>query len=267
MPIAACLRVLTQAPYSLRGCRGVPLTSPRCNLLGSTADLRLQVAAVRARHPGAPILMVGASAGTGLLVRYLGEEASASTVAAAVAVCPGYDTSEGGAFSRFAPALDRHILAACKSFFLRRQNHDMLSAVPGYDRLKAARSIADYQRESFALEGYADVAALHSGTNPMGVARAIRTPLLVINAADDPVCDVSNVHDNAALFDEPHDRMLLLTQRGSHCTFYEGALWPGGSWADRVALDYLQEVLLLRLEDASSTKGATQAPAEAVASA
>jgi predicted alpha/beta-fold hydrolase len=257
--VAVCLR---------RGHLDVPLTSPRCNLLGSTADLRLQVAAVRARHPGAPLLMVGASAGTGLLVRYLGEEGSASTVAAAVAVCPGYDTSEGGAFSRFSPVLDRHILAACKAFFLRRQNHDMLSAVPGYDRLRSARSIADYQRQSFALEGYADVDALHAGTNPMGVARAIRTPLLVINAADDPVCDVSNVHDNAALYDEPHDRMLLLTSRGGHCTFYEGKLWPGGSWADRVALDYLQEVLQLRAEAAGATnKGSTQAPAEAVASA
>jgi predicted alpha/beta-fold hydrolase len=135
--------------------------------------------------------------------------------------------------------------------------------VPGYERLRAARSIAEYQREAYALEGYADVAAMHAGTNPMAVARAIRTPLLVINAADDPVCDVSNVTDNAALFDEAHDRMLLLTRRGGHCTFYEGALWPRGSWSDRVALDYLQEVLRLRAEERKAEQ--SEAPAEAQA--
>jgi hypothetical protein len=36
------------------------------------------------------------------------------------------------------------------------------------------------------------------------------------------------VHDNAELFDAPHDRMLVLTDRGSHCTYYEvrGAVIP-----------------------------------------
>ena len=244
-----------------RGHLGTPLTSPRCNLLGSTEDLRQQIAAVRARIPGAPLLAVGSSAGTGLLVRYLGEEGPKAPVVASVAICPGYDTSEGGAFSRFEPALDRHILGACKAFFLRRQNDAMLRTVPGIDRLRAARSLADYQRCAYALEGYADVAAMHGGTNPMGVARDIRAPLLVINAEDDPVCSVRNVYDHMSLFDEPHDRMLLLTRRGGHCTYFEGLLRPRGSWAERVALDYMAEVLRLRAEE----KRDAPAPAEAVA--
>ena len=244
-----------------RGHLGTPLTSPRCNLLGNTDDLRQQIAAVRARLPGAPLLAVGSSAGTGLLVRYLGEEGAKAPFVASVAICPGYDTSEGGAFSRFVPALDRHILGACKAFFLRRQNEALLRAVPGIERLRAARTLADYQRCAYALEGYADVAAMHAATNPMGVARDIRKPLLVINAEDDPVCSVRNVYDHMALFDEPHDRMLLLTRHGGHCTYFEGLLWPRGSWAERVAMDYMHEVLRLRAEEGS----AATAPAEAAA--
>ena len=244
-----------------RGHLGTPLTSPKCNLLGNTDDLRQQIAAVRARLPGAPLLALGSSAGTGLLVRYLGEERAKAPVVAAVAICPGYDTSEGGAFSRFVPALDRHILGACKAFFLRRQNDALLRGVAGYDRLRAARSLAEYQRCAFALEGFADVGAMHAATNPMAVARNIRTPLLVINAEDDPVCTVQNVYDHMDLFNEPHDRMLLLTRHGGHCTFFEGLLWPRGNWAERVAMDYMQEVLRLRAEE----KRDTAAPAEAAA--
>ncbi len=67
--------------------------------------------------------------------------------------------------------------------------------------------------------------------------------------ADDPVCVLANVEDNAHLFDSEHDRMLVLTARGSHCAHLEGLLWPSQtSWADRLALDYLQAVLLVLRE-------------------
>ena len=49
---------------------------------------------------------------------------------------------------------------------------------------------SQFQEAAYALEGYASVKQMHEGTNPMAVARAIRTPLCVINAVDDPVCSV-----------------------------------------------------------------------------
>lgn len=69
-----------------------------------------------------------------------------------------------------------------------------------------------------------------------------------------------------ALFDPPADRMLVLTPRGGHCTFYEGLLWPRADlgWADRLALEYLAAVLALRAEGAplaGTPKGADVAPA------
>jgi predicted alpha/beta-fold hydrolase len=173
-----------------RGHTGAPLTAPRVNLLGCTADLRSQVAFVQARFPAAPILALGSSAGTGLLVRYLGEEGANAPVAAAVAVCPGYDTGPGKAFSRFSPSMDAHILKAIKRFFLRRHNEPLLRSIPGYADVAGAKSIAAYQEAAYALEGYSSVEELHENTNPMGVAHDIRVPICVINAADDPVCNV-----------------------------------------------------------------------------
>ena len=232
-----------------RGHLGSPLTSPRVNLLGCTDDLRLQIHAVAARFPGAPLLGVGLSAGTGLLVRYLGEEADKSRIAAAAVLYPGYNTAppaasapgRGNAFERFAGPANKQITASVKRFFLR---HDILRSLPSYDALQAAPTIAAYQAAAYALEGYKDAEEMYARTNPMAVADAIRTPLLIVNAKDDPVCVWANVEENLHLLDGPHDRLLVATSHGSHCAHLEGALWPAKlGWHERLALDYLDAVL------------------------
>lgn len=70
----------------------MPLTSPGFNVVGDAADTAAMVARVRARHPAAAFLaMVGVSAGSGLLVTYLGRHHATTPVQAAVALCPAYD--------------------------------------------------------------------------------------------------------------------------------------------------------------------------------
>jgi len=54
--VAVCLR---------RGHLGVPLRTPRFNLLGSVADLDIHLGAIRRRYPAAPLFGYGESAGTG----------------------------------------------------------------------------------------------------------------------------------------------------------------------------------------------------------
>ena len=63
------------------------------NLFGSTDDLREAISRIAAARPEAPLCLYGISAGTALLVRYLGEEGAQTPVVAAVANCPGYDIS------------------------------------------------------------------------------------------------------------------------------------------------------------------------------
>ena len=69
--------------------------TPRFNLMGDTHDLRHAVRhiveRVRRERPGSPIFLAGISAGSGLLVRYLGEEGPESPFMAAASLCPGYD--------------------------------------------------------------------------------------------------------------------------------------------------------------------------------
>lgn len=220
-----------------RGHGALPLTTPRVSTLGSTADLREQLAHVRRRLPKTPLYAIGASAGSGLLVRWLGEEGATAPVAAAVAYCPGYDTTR--AFHRIHRAYDRYMVRALRRYFLER-HAPALRTVPGYDDVLASRTVGEFHDRQHVLAGFATAADFHHHTNPMKVAGAIRVPLLVVNAADDPICTVANVDEHRGLVASVPDSLLVLTARGSHCAFFEG--WRPRSWAHRLIADYLRAV-------------------------
>lgn len=107
--IALCLR---------RGHAALPLTVPKVSLFGFTEDLRIQLNNIQEMFPDAPLYAVGSSAGTGLLVRYLGEEGSTTPLRAAFALCPGYNTEES--FSRVHPFYSKFMTKNCLKHFLNR---------------------------------------------------------------------------------------------------------------------------------------------------
>ncbi|TFH22747.1 MAG: hypothetical protein E4H03_07750 [Myxococcales bacterium] len=224
--IAACNR---------RGHAGLPLTAPVVNTMGSTADLRSQLAAIEARRPGALLYAVGVSAGSGLLVRYLGEQGSQSRLRAAVALCPAYDIRD--AFDFVHPRYDAYLTRRVVEFFLAR-NRSVLGGIAGYEACAASRSMSEFHACLYPLAGYTSAEAYFSGSNPMEVALDVATPTLVINAADDPVCVERNVHHHLGDLQTLPRMTLALTRHGGHCGFYEGPL-AGQSWSDRAVVDYL----------------------------
>jgi hypothetical protein len=93
-----------------------------------------------------------------LAVRYSGEKGVDNPFVAIACVCPGYDTTEGGAFSRFEPLLDRHLLKSVKDMFLSANENvfrgfERASEAPGYDELINAPDMAELQRRLYGVEG------------------------------------------------------------------------------------------------------------------
>lgn len=313
---------------------GVVRQTPRFNLMGDTHDLRHAVRhivdKVRRERPGSPIFLAGISAGSGLLVRYLGEEGPESPFMAAASLCPGYDirvcfrrvhplcelcqrelgarcpTPErpkplARAIARLAcPAVDRtpHLTIVClrggggclrgctddrallqrfKEFFVLNHAavHDGITPKQR-EALLAARSVHEFmiaaaplsrtdtrvRLDSYFLRGDADTTGsatqrtppagdradatgacdaaplpramsdvelamadpvvrtafedYMSRCNPMEVAHLITTPLLVVNAADDPVCVASNIPTGAGAEELVANgtQLLAVTARG-----------------------------------------------------
>ena len=178
------------------------------------------------------------SAGTALLVRHLGEEGERTPFTAAVAYCPGYDTRR--AFHRVHRLYDRYLLRAMRRHFLERHT-DVLGHHPSYAQMAASRTVGEFHDRQYDFAGFATLDDFHQCTNPMAVARAVRVPLLILNAADDPVCVIENVDEHRDLFAAVPDSLLVLTARGSHCAFFEGS-WRPRSWSHRLIAEYFRAV-------------------------
>lgn len=227
--VAACNR---------RGHAGLELTSPRINTMGSTDDLRRQLLAIQARRPDAALYGVGVSAGSGLLVRYLGEEGAGSRLRAAVALCPAYDIRD--AFRYVHRGYDRYLTRKLVAFFLHR-NRSALGDVDGYEHCAAARTMAEFHDRLYPMAGFENREAFYLGSNPMEVASNVAVPVLVINAADDPVCVEHNVQRHLGDLQQLPRMSLAVTRRGGHCGFLETLRSPD-SWADRAIAEYLDAV-------------------------
>lgn len=227
--VAACNR---------RGHGGLELTAPKINTMGVTDDLRRQLAAIEARRPAVALYGVGVSAGSGLLVRYLGEEGSRSRFRAAVALCPAYDIRD--AFSHAHRGYDRYLTRKMVQFFLHR-NREALGHVDGYSHCAASTTMTEFHDRLFPLAGFSSREEFYTSSNPMEVARNVGVPVLVINSADDPVCVERNVHLHLPDMQQLPRMTLALTRRGGHCGFFEA---PRGadSWADRAIAEYLKAV-------------------------
>jgi predicted alpha/beta-fold hydrolase len=217
-----------------RGHGDLELTSPILNTMGCTDDLREQLARIREQVPDSPLYAVGMSAGSAVLVRYLGEEGPHSMIRAGVAYCPGYDI--GVAWTRVRPLYDRLMSWRLKQYFLAR-HAPALKHFGTYDTCLATRDLAGFHENLYEMAGCADHADYLALSNPMLVMKDIAVPVMIISAADDPVCVDANARDHLDTVRRVPDALLVRTARGSHCAFLEG--WSPRSWANRLMANYL----------------------------
>ena len=220
-----------------RGHGDLPLTTPRLNIFGSTDDLREQLACIRGRFPDSALYGVGSSAGSGLLVRYLGEEGEAAAFEAAFAYCPGYDTDK--VFEKTHPFYSRYMTRSLVRQFITR-HQDKLAHLKTATKLRAAESLSEFHRSMYELAGYESYDEYDAATNPMRVFESMRTPIMILNAEDDPVCRIENVEPYLEAIARMPDTILVTTERGSHCAHYQG--WAPQSWAGRLMASYFLSI-------------------------
>lgn len=218
-----------------RGHADLPLLTPRLNILGCTEDLREQLGVIRARFPESPLYGVGSSAGSGLLARYLGEEGESSPFHAAFAYCPGYDTHSG--FAQVQPFYSRMMGRKLVRQFIT-PHLERIGHLPTAARLQSAANLADFHHNLYELAGHDNYEAYDQASNPMHVFHGIRTPLMLLNSEDDPVCHIANVEPWLERMRLMPDIILVTTAEGSHCAHYEG--WSARSWSARLMGAYFQ---------------------------
>lgn len=225
--------------FNRRGHGRVSLTSPNFNVMGDAADTKAQVDFVTAKYPSASFIgMVGISAGSGLLVTYLGKEGDNTPVQAACSLCPAYDITQ--AFTKVAEnyaMVDSHILTSMKKCFIR-PNKNILStkSQTALDNCTQATTINEFVNSHFPFAGYDTLDEYFKDNNPMEFVDDIVRPLMVVNSEDDMVCLPENIRED--LFRSLCGGLLLRTRKGAHIAFNEGVLGTG-CYLSRISMDFL----------------------------
>lgn len=236
--VAVCLR---------RGHSDLPLTAPQVNTLGSTSDLRAQISHIQRQFPHSPLFALGISAGSGLLVRYLGEEGEKTPIRAAFVYCPAYDTDV--AFSRAHPFYSGIMARKLVRHFLE-PHRDSFGHLAGYQACIEARDMHEFHQHCYAIAGFSDQREYSSRTNPMRVVGGITIPVLVLNARDDPICSGENVDENRHIIAALDNSLLVVTDRGSHCAHYSGL--RGQPWAMGLMAEFFGAAARLPEEEAAT---------------
>lgn len=230
-----------------RGHAGLPLPVAKINILGSTDDLREQLDSIQTTFPHSALYGIGSSAGSGLLIRYLGEEAEQSKFTAAFAYCPGYNTDE--AFERAHPVYSRYMAQTLIREFIQ-PHWDKLAHLPTAARLKNAKDLHEFHNHSYELAGFDSYEAYSKASNPMWVFDKITSPLMVLNAEDDPLCRIENLQPYLSDIQKMSNVTLVTTSKGSHCAHYEH--WSATSWAHRLMANYFLNINQLKQQKSAA---------------
>ena len=224
--IALCIR---------RGHAKLPMPVPKMNLFGSTEDLKEQIQFIQTEFPHSDLYGVGTSAGTGLLVRYLGEEGDRTPLKATFALCPGYNTELG--FKNVHPFYSKLMTKKLFNKFITpyseiwQKNHTL-------SQVLKSKNLFEFEQTYFEMAGYSDYASYSQATNPIYVFENVKIPLMILNAEDDPVCSIKNLDPYKTVIRNMPNVVIVTTKKGSHCGFYEGIQTK--SWATKLMADYFK---------------------------
>ena len=255
---------------------GILLKAPRWNLFGDVDDLEQVYWHVKKNliDDDTPMFLHGISSGTAVVVSALAAwdkrallrpELASPSFVGAVNLSPGYDISKALRPDRFQWPYNPLLTKLVKEHFLER-NEAILRKHNNtcYEAAMAASSLQDVVVASAQFAGYPDAKSYYDHVNPINELQYISTPTYVLNAVDDPCCNIKNLHERseqhsgktyAEIVADSERSFVVVTRTGSHCSFLDGPwYWPfvvdpysGGimlnSWADQSIAEFYKAAL------------------------
>lgn len=236
------------AVVHFRGCSGEPNRLARSYYAGDTGDIAYVARMLRRRHPEAPLAAVGVSLGGNVLVKWLGETATANPLAAAVAVSVPFllDRAADRLETGFARVYQRDLLQSLRDA-IKAKRRRMTLPVP-VERLSSMKTLRAFDdRITAPLHGFRDSAHYYAECSSRRFLRDIRVPTLLIQAHDDPFMTPD-------VIPQPHElspsTRLEAYAHGGHVGFI-GGKWPWRPqyWLASRIPDFLRDFLHVPARD------------------
>jgi predicted alpha/beta-fold hydrolase len=223
-----------------RGCSGEPNQLPRAYHSGDSDEIDWILRRLAGTRT-APLLAVGVSLGGNALLKWLAEqgEAAGRVICAAAAVSAPHDLAAAShALAVGANRIyTRHFLKT-----LIPRAFEKASRFPGAletGRLHGIRTLTEYDDCVTApLHGFRSAADYYSRSSAKPLLLAIRTPVLVLNAANDPFLPAKFLPSAAQVADSVR---LEIYRHGGHAGFVSGALPGRLDWLPRRVLRWFDD--------------------------
>lgn len=186
---------------------------------------------------GTPVMLVGFSLGGAVLLRYLGERGSDTSVVAAAAVAPPVD------LSICLEQLERRRNRLYHRYYVERMKKQILRKIaahpgvlPAMDRrIDSVRSLDEVFTAPDA--GYVSAAAYYAGASALPLLESVTVPVLILSSRDDPFVLPAAFEDLArrnSAFE------VALTSRGGHVGYLARSGGRLRFWAVGAILDWLE---------------------------
>ncbi|PKA18594.1 hydrolase, partial [Leptospira haakeii] len=121
-----------------------------------------------------------------------------------------------------------------------KRHYETLSSLGGFQEVMESKTLGEFQDRLHRLSGFSDKEEYYLHSNPAVVMKNIRTPIMILNAKDDPICVNQNVLENLHWLETLPNSIHVYTKRGSHIAYYEG--WKAISWSDQLVCEYFKAV-------------------------
>ncbi|KAI8368470.1 Alpha/Beta hydrolase protein [Blakeslea trispora] len=230
--IRCLLEVLTFSPFNYRavvmncrGCADSELVTPQMYSGGYTDDLRVVLKHIQKRlAPGTPLVGIGFSLGSNILVKYLGEERENTPFKAAISVANPFDFKS--AMERLhSTYLGRTVYSTAMASNLKKtyaRHKDIITKGGKVDRERtmAAKTIRDFDDAcTRRMFGFSTVDNYYRDASSCRFIEHVKVPLLCLNALDDPIAAAECI---------PYDEIkvnpnvvLATTDYGGHLGWFE----------------------------------------------
>lgn len=206
------------------------LRSNKFNFIGRIDELQLVIAYIQSIYPGVPIHAIGASAGSALLIRYLGKHNQLKTIKSAILVSPGYDFIQSFEYMN----------GFTKAYLVNKMKY-MIRHLPYKDDIDAVRTLDDWVVFQSKLNGYGSRDEYVKDCNPVYYLDKINVPSLFISSLDDTIFNGDLTKQYLSLPNVNPNVVLVVTKRGGHVIFEdEGYNVP---WFLRVAQQWIRKNL------------------------
>lgn len=223
-----------------RSCSGELNHAPHTYHSGDTRDIDFVLRTLARLYPGVQRHALGVSLGGNALVKWLGEQGSAANqwVHSAASFCPPQDLQAG------AEALSRGFNLVYMRNFLRTLKTKALAKLeqhPGLmerDKILGSRNFFDFDEHVTArINGFDSCYDYWQKSSCKPFLSAVRTPLLLVNALNDPFLPAGALARPDQVSQDVH---LYYPEHGGHVGFLQGK-FPGKlDWIPATAMSFFK---------------------------